>query len=319
MRLTLVLILLSVGLAISREINTDTAKDGKQSMEDRIEALERGFNSDIEALKVEHNSRIEALEKVFLPYLSKNSIKKEEPRSPPQTNAMIASVDQPEPPQDCAEILSRDPSATNGIYEINVGSKRVQRLTDVLCDMETDGGGWTVFQRRLDGNLNFYRDYQTYADGFGLLLHEFWLGNENIHQITSRMNYELRVELEEFSGETAHAQYTSFLVKSACDGYELFVTGYSGNAGESLENHSGMKFSTFDRDQDSSTSRKCAEECHGAWWYNNCAHSNLNGLYVIGGSGSMRNVGWYYSRNTWSLSMKATEMKVRPSLLTCPI
>ena len=103
----------------------------------------------------------------------------------------LNSVVQPEPPQDCAEILSRDPSAKNGIYQINVGSRRLQRLIDVVCDMETDGGGWTVFQRRMDGYLNFYHDYQTYADGFGLLQHEFWLGNENIHQITSRMNFKL--------------------------------------------------------------------------------------------------------------------------------
>ena len=232
---------------------------------------------------------------------------------------MIASVDQPEPPQDCAEILSRDPSAKDGIYEINVGSQRLHSLIAVVCDMETDGGGWTVFQRRMDGYLNFYQDYKTYADGFGLLQHEFWLGNENIHQMTSRMNYELRVELEDFSGATAHAQYTSFHVKSACDGYELFVTGYSGNAGDSLiTRHNGMKFSTFDRDQDNS-SGNCTEVRHGAWWYNNCGYSNLNGLYVIGGKGSSKNLCWFYWRNTWSVSMKATEMKVRPSLLTCPI
>ena len=232
------------------------------------------------------------------------------------------NVSQPDPPEDCAEILSRDPSATNGIYQINVGSKRLQRLMEVFCDMETDGGGWTVFQRRMDGLLNFYHDYQTYADGFGLLQHEFWLGNENIHQITSRMNYELRVELEDFSGETAHAQYTSFHVKSACDGYELFVAGHSGNAGDSLIiRHNGQKFSTFDRDQDGTTVN-CAEANHGAWWYGEsttCLYSNLNGMYVSSGTGTRENLVWYYWKNSWSVSMKATEMKVRPSLLTCPL
>ena len=255
MRLTVVLILLSVGPVISREINTDTTKDGNQSMEDRIEALE---------------GAVLALE-TKVGKCDKTPIRKEEvPR-------MNAGVDQSEPPQDCAEILSRHPSAKNGIYQINVGSKRLQRLIDVVCDMETDGGGWTVFQRRMDGYLNFYQDYQTYADGFGLLQHEFWLGNENIHQMTSRMNYELRVELQGFSGATAHAQYTSFHVKSACDGYELFVNGYSGNAGDSLVYHNRMKFSTFDRDQDNYSSH-CAELFHGAWWYNSCHHSNLNGV-----------------------------------------
>ena len=49
MKLTVVLILLSVGLVVIREINTDTIKDAKPSMEDRIEALERAYNSRIES------------------------------------------------------------------------------------------------------------------------------------------------------------------------------------------------------------------------------------------------------------------------------
>ena len=331
MRVAVVLILLSVGLAISREINTDTAKDGKQTMEDRIEAFERAYNSRIESVELAYKSGLEDVKNEviqlkeyntkILNSLNKTPIRKnEQPRSPPQTNAMIASEDQTDPPQDCAEILSRDPSAKNGIYQINVGSKRLERLVDVVCDMETDGGGWTVFQRRMDGYLNFYQDYQTYADGFGLLQHEFWLGNKNIHQIMSRMNYELRVDLEEFSGATAHAQYTSFLMKSACDGYELFVTGHSGSAGDSLiRTHNGMKFSTFDGDQDGEAIN-CAGRWHGAWWYgtSGCHVSNLNGMYVNSGTGTQENLSWRYWRGNWN-SMKATEMKVRPSLLTCPI
>ena len=133
----------------------------------------------------------------------------------------------------CTELLENG-FTSSGVYTISPdGGKPIQ----VLCDMTTDGGGWTVFQRRLDGSVDFYRDWESYKNGFGDLNGEFWLGNDNLHRLTAFDDVTLRVDLEDFEGNKTYAEYTTFKVADEADKYRLLIGGYSGTAGESMIYH----------------------------------------------------------------------------------
>ena len=108
------------------------------------------------------------------------------------------------------------------------------KLIQVFCDMTTDGGGWTVFQKRSDGSVDFYRGWESYKNGFGDLNGEFWLGNDNLHRLTSDDDVMLRVDLEDFDGNITYAEYTKFKVADEGDKYRLLIGGYSGTAGDSM-------------------------------------------------------------------------------------
>ena len=99
---------------------------------------------------------------------------------------------------------------------------------DVFCDQTTAGGGWTVFQKRLNGSVDFYRVWADYKRGFGNLNFEFWLGLDKIHHLTSSGKYKLRVDLEDFAGNTVYAEYGLFAVGSEGTKYQLTIGSYSG-------------------------------------------------------------------------------------------
>lgn len=210
-------------------------------------------------------------------------------------------------PRDCNDILAKNQMAS-GVYRVYPGNKEA---VSVFCDMTTPGGPWLVFQRRQDNTTNFYRDWKSYADGFGDLKGNFWLGNENVHMLTSMGRYKLRIDLEDFEGLTAYAEYSSILLSSGDDFYRLNVSGYTGNAGDSLEwYHSGHRFTTMDSDNDGQEVENCAVTYRGAWWYNHCIESDFHGLYLYGNiTAYKKGVHWIAWRGAY-YSLKKTEMKI---------
>ncbi|XP_063338342.1 microfibril-associated glycoprotein 4-like [Pelmatolapia mariae] len=170
-----------------------------------------------------------------------------------------------------------------------------------------------VLQRRLDGSVNFYRPWDQYKTGFGNAAGEYWLGLENVFYLTQRKRYELMVNMEDFDGNKVFARYFSFSIGGESDGYRLNVSGFTdGGAGDALNFHNQQKFSTFDKDQDSS-SVHCAKTYLGAFWYNDCHYANPNGVYRWGADGTIFAVGvaWHQWKGH-DYSLKTISMKIRP-------
>ncbi|XP_054323633.1 angiopoietin-4 isoform X2 [Pongo pygmaeus] len=122
--------------------------------------------------------------------------------------------------QDCAEI-QRSGASASGVYTIQVSNAMKSRK--VFCDLQSSGGRWTVIQRRENGTVNFQRNWKDYKQGFGDPAGEHWLGNEVVHQLTRRAAYSLRVELQDWEGHEAYAQYEHFHLGSENQLYRVVV------------------------------------------------------------------------------------------------
>ncbi|XP_067341369.1 tenascin-like isoform X2 [Channa argus] len=209
-------------------------------------------------------------------------------------------------PKDCAQILLNG-ETVSGVYTIYVGGEESQPI-QVYCDMTTDGGGWTVFLRRQNGKLDFYRNWKNYTAGFGNVNDEFWLGLSNLHKITSSAHYELRVDMRD-NGESAYAQYDKFSIAEPRTRYKVYIGAYSGTAGDSMTYHQGRPFSTFDNDNDVAVTN-CALSYKGAFWYKNCHRVNLMGKY--GDNSHSKGINWFHWKGH-EHSIKFAEMKIRPA------
>ncbi|XP_059161582.1 ficolin-1-like [Physella acuta] len=177
----------------------------------------------------------------------------------------------------------------------------------VMCDTVTDGGGWTIFQRRVTGIVDFYRNWTEYKNGFGDYgIGDFYLGNEYIYYIGLKYSYEIRFDMS-YQGNNYYAHYSTFSFGSESQGYKMSVGGYSGTAGDSHSYNNNLKFSTYDVDNDL-VSYSCATTYHGAWWFDNCHRTSLNGRWGSTEHGVGLN---WYDVTGYTASVDSCEMKIR--------
>nr|XP_027210447.1 techylectin-5A-like [Penaeus vannamei] len=220
---------------------------------------------------------------------------------------------------DCADLQVR--GRQSGTYTFHMDHNGKRPVT-VFCDMDTDGGGWTVIQRRLPHSkaVNFNRGWHDYKVGFGNASSDYWIGLENMYVWTNTRHYELRIVLSDFDGESAFAQYDNFYIENEDHAYRIHLSGYSGTAGDAMTNEGksdnftadGMMFSTHDEDHDTSHEINCAKYWKiGGWWFNRCSWANLNGPYKEPGDGDGIGINWHMWRNKQYL--RSSTMMIRPA------
>nr|XP_045602182.1 microfibril-associated glycoprotein 4-like [Procambarus clarkii] len=218
-------------------------------------------------------------------------------------------------PRHCRDLLAAGDTGA-GIRQVYPFLKHPDASVTVYCDQTVDGGGWTVFQRRrnLTEREDFYRTWVEYQLGFGHLEGEFWLGLDLLHELTSVTLQELRIDLMDYEGEHRWAKYGRFNIGSPDTHYRISTGRYTGNAGDGLggARHNGYPFSTHDADHDSQ-SVNCASTYRGAWWYDICHISNLNGYQYVGKHNTYADgINWQPWKGFY-YSLRETTMMFRPA------
>ncbi|XP_067218013.1 angiopoietin-related protein 1b [Chanodichthys erythropterus] len=232
----------------------------------------------------------------------------QEDRSPRPTHPANVSLEGPF--RDCLQVMQAG-HGTSGTYLLKPDG--TEKPVEAWCEHDVDRGGWTLIQRRKDGSVNFFRNWDSYKKGFGSVDGEHWLGLENIYNLGKQEDYKLLVELEDWMGKKVYAAYSSFHLEPESQSYRLRLGTYQGNAGDSLTSHNGKQFTTLDHDNDA-FSGNCAHFHKGGWWYNACGQTNLNGVWYSGGVYRSR----FQDGIFWAdygggfYSMKSVRMMIRP-------
>ena len=178
----------------------------------------------------------------------------------------------------CCEVkfISSD-YGPSGVYRMSRGAFGSD--FNVYCDLVSGGGGWIVIQRnKKDSSVNFNRNWADYEKGFGDLNTEFWYGLEEIHCLTQRGQWEMRVDYQHNNKSWSYLHYNQFSVGSASEEYPLTVGRFTGVGTDWFASHplNGMKFSTPDNDNDKGSGNCAAGYWGSGWWYNSCTHININ-------------------------------------------
>lgn len=237
--------------------------------------------------------------------------------------------------RDCSDIkdnlISVVPKIPSGIYIVN--PENADSSFEVFCEMDYMGGGWTVIQRRTDGLVDFKRPWADYANGFGHLPGEHWLGLSKVFHVLNQKEtrFQLHIALVSHEDTTSYASYDDFRLGNETRFYSIHLGRYAGSAGDAFrgynqeQNQDTAPFSASDVDNDGcvpfcSINNRSVESCSNrhnqtGWWFNQCGLANLNGSPLDPDQGKEEgntHILW----DTWTVngiprSIKSVTMKIR--------
>ncbi|KAH8335931.1 hypothetical protein KR074_007610, partial [Drosophila pseudoananassae] len=136
----------------------------------------------------------------------------------------------------------------------------------VICYSDDEvGSGWMMVYKKSSESKEFNRTYEEYEMGFGYvgtkLQDGFFIGLERLHLLVNGKphsfifnNFKDRQEGDNFQIGNRREGY---MVKSVTE--RVFTSG--------LRLSLGMKFSTFDRDEDGDPNHNWAKERGLGWWF----------------------------------------------------
>ncbi|XP_075155971.1 uncharacterized protein LOC142229306 [Haematobia irritans] len=195
--------------------------------------------------------------------------------------------------------------------QILENTKTTAGSAPVVADINLDSRSlnyhrdWTTIVRRLDGSVSFDLTWDEYKKGFGNVNGEFFIGLEKLHALTTYGGpQELLVVLGDDKNQTRYAKYDVFQVGSESEEYAIIQLGtYSGDAGDSLSTHAGMKFVTKDKISD-----YWQDIRGGGWWRSPNSMCDLTSYYYpIDG---LYGIFWATWGN-WQNTLSYAEMMVR--------
>jgi len=185
-------------------------------------------------------------------------------------------IDEDEPPSfelPLGVCMPRNDSCKHELVELSNGRH-------IMCDTETDGGGWIIVQRRRDfrgKNGPRFNDkrYFNYRDGFGDEKDNFWLGLESMHRLCPPGKpCDMRTDLIIWNGYEEYVKHRNVTFAGAWDNYRIRLefderTGKEG-PNEDLD---GLEFHSQDHPGNFG---HCVHSM-GGWWHNyNCTTTSFN-------------------------------------------